>query len=129
MHPSHRHVRTDLVHPTQALADVYHDVILVCSAVRDIFLKRGGAARCECVLASDRFPARSDYGGHVRVLAGLSVWLRGINPWNKTIEDITQGLQRRREALEREVVHADRKGLHRQATEREWSLCTIISLH
>ncbi|KAI9466631.1 hypothetical protein BJY52DRAFT_5182 [Lactarius psammicola] len=32
----------------QALADVYHDIILVCSAVRDVFLKRGGAARCEC---------------------------------------------------------------------------------
>ena len=52
-----------------------------------------------------------------------------MNPWNKTIEDITQGLQRRREVLEREVVHADRIGLHRQAIEREWSWCTIIFLH
>ncbi|KAH9041800.1 hypothetical protein EDB84DRAFT_1559566 [Lactarius hengduanensis] len=82
----------------QALADVYRDIILICSAVRDVFLKRGGAAR-----------------------SGMSVWLRGINPWNKTIEDITQGLQRRREVLEREVVHADRVGLHRQAIEREWN--------
>ncbi|KAI9448408.1 hypothetical protein H4582DRAFT_2051866 [Lactarius indigo] len=87
----------DSVPVQQALADVYHDIILVCSAVRDVFLKRGGAAR-----------------------SGVSVWLRGINPWNKTIEDITQGLQRRREVLEREVVHADRVGLHRQAIEREW---------
>ncbi len=71
----------------------------------------------------------SDYDGHVRVPAGVSVWLRGINPWNKTIEDITQGLQRRREVLEREVVHADRVGLHRQAIEREWSRCTIIFFH
>ncbi|KAH8999495.1 hypothetical protein EDB92DRAFT_2081633, partial [Lactarius akahatsu] len=82
----------------QALAGVYHDIIMVCSAVRDVFLKRGGVAR-----------------------SGVSVWLRGINPWNKTIEDITQGLQRRREVLGREVVHADRVGLHRQAIEREWN--------
>ncbi|KAH9007206.1 hypothetical protein EDB86DRAFT_65044 [Lactarius hatsudake] len=88
----------DSVPVQQALADVYRDIILVCSAVRDVFLKRGGAAR-----------------------SGVSVWLRGINPWNKTIEDITQGLQRRREVLEREVVHADRVGLHRQAIEREWN--------
>ncbi|KAH9172185.1 hypothetical protein EDB89DRAFT_1002872 [Lactarius sanguifluus] len=58
----------DSVPVQQALADVYHDIILVCSAVRDVFLKRGGAAR-----------------------SGVSVWLRGINPWNKTIEDITAG--------------------------------------
>ena len=71
----------------------------------------------------------SDYDGHVRVPAPASVLLRGINPWNKTIEDISQGLQRRREVLEREVVHAGRVSSHRQAIERNRSWCTITVLH
>ena len=78
-----------------------------------------------CLLQADS-QLWSDYDGYARVPAGASVWLRGINPWNKTIEDVTQGLQRRREVLEREVVHAGRVGLHRQAIERNQSRCTII---
>ena len=58
--------------------------------------------------------------------------MQGLNPWNKTIEDVTQGLRRRKELLEREVVHADRMfnhadrvSRHRQAMEREWGQCVV----
>jgi phage gp29-like protein len=64
--------------------------------------------------------------------AGPSIFFQALNPWNKTIEEVTQGLQRRREMLEREVVHADRMfdhvdriGRRRQAIEREWGQCII----
>ena len=49
------------------------------------------------------------------------------------MEDITKGLQIRREVLEREVVHTDRIGLriglHRQSIEREWGRCAISFLY
>ncbi|KAI0301911.1 hypothetical protein B0F90DRAFT_1667745 [Multifurca ochricompacta] len=55
-----------------ALADVYNDILVVCSAVRRVFLKRGGALR-----------------------SGPSILIQSLNPWNKAIEDVTQGLRRR----------------------------------
>ena len=65
-------------------------------------------------------------------VAGLSIFLMALNPWNKVIEEVTQGLRRRREVLEREVVHAGRMSAHadrvnrqRQAEEREWGQCVI----
>jgi hypothetical protein len=64
--------------------------------------------------------------------AGPSIFFQALNPWNKTFEEVTQGLQRRQEVLEREVVHADRTfdhadrvGRQRQAIEKEWGQCVV----
>jgi hypothetical protein len=64
--------------------------------------------------------------------AGPSIFFQALNPWNKTIEEVTRGLQRRRELLEREAVHADRTfdhadrvGRQRQAVEKEWGQCVL----
>ncbi|KAI0269374.1 hypothetical protein BC834DRAFT_951654, partial [Gloeopeniophorella convolvens] len=80
----------------QALADVYSDILVVCSAVRRVFLKKGGSPR-----------------------SGSGVLVQAFNPWNKAIEDVTKGLQNRRELLERELKHADRMLDHGDRLDRQ----------
>jgi hypothetical protein len=55
----------------------------------------------------------------VTLIAGPSIILKGLNPWNKTIDDVTQGLRRRRELLEGEAMHADRMLNHADRVDRQ----------
>lgn len=72
-------------HSPQALADVYHHILLVASAVRDVFLRKGGVPRCkytigDCISALDR---RCGHHIHYSSVGCLPPYFTPVEPENK----------------------------------------------
>jgi hypothetical protein len=59
----------------------------------------------------------------VTLIARLSIIRKGLNPWNKTIDVVTQSLRCRRELLKQEVEHADRMLSHARSVDCQRGRC------
>ncbi|KAI0039856.1 hypothetical protein FA95DRAFT_970468 [Auriscalpium vulgare] len=72
----------------EGLAGVYGDILLACTTIRRIFKNAQGRR------------------------GSMSVYLHALNPWDRAFGDVVSRLSRRRDILDKRVVHEERKIAH-----------------
>ncbi|KAI0041189.1 hypothetical protein FA95DRAFT_1683378 [Auriscalpium vulgare] len=88
----------------EGLAGVYGDILLTCTTIRRIYKNAQGRR------------------------GSIIVSLRALNPWDRAFDDVVNSLKRRRERLDKRVLHEEmiaaheqrRKDGEREAEERKW---------